>query len=430
VTVINPSLDKLVVASKANVADAPLGAAGLTLSATEGSTFAGTVATFTDANPAGVAADYSATIVWGDGITSQGTIAAAGRSFAVAGSHVYAEETQGLSVSVTIRDVGGAQATATSTVNVADAPLNLVPGSVDLPASGAVNNMLLATFTDEGGPEPVASYAATINWGDGTAASAGLITQFGGTFQITGSHHYQQSGNYTIQITVRDEGGSTATVDVQATDPPPPDQLYVEAVYEDVLARAADPSGQAYWVQQLEAGQPRAVFVNSLDHSAEYFGNIIITPAYRNYLGRAPDAGGLAYWVDQMQNHGLTDERLEAGFISSPEFYAHAGGTDKAFVDALYQSLLGRAADASGETYWVGQLAAGVSRATVAYFFAAGRERESERIADDYMHYLGRQPDSQGLNYWVDQLAGGVTNEQVITGFAASDEYFSKHTGM
>jgi hypothetical protein len=130
-----------------------------------------------------------------------------------------------------------------------------------------------------------------------------------------------------------------------------------------------------------------------------------------------------------MQNHGLTDERLEAGFISSPEFYTHAGGTDKAWVDALYQDLLGRPADAGGEAYWVHQLAVGVSRANVAYGFATGTERESQRITDDYMHYLGRQPDSQGLAYWVEQLASGVTNEQVITGFVASDEYFHKHTG-
>ncbi|HWB09164.1 MAG TPA: TIGR03118 family protein [Pirellulales bacterium] len=430
VTVVNPSLDKLSVTSRANVADAPLNATGVTFSATEGSTFSGTVATFADANPAGKVADYSATIVWGDGITSQGTIASTGGGFSVIGSHVYAEEQQGVAVSVTIRDVDGAQAAANSTANVADAPLNLSPSSVDLPSSGTVNNVLLATFTDQGGAEPVGNYAATINWGDGTSASIGLITQSAGVFRITGSHHYQQVGNYTIQVTVRDEGGSTATVDVQATDPPSPDQLYVEAVYEDVLARPADPSGLAYWVQQLEAGQPRFVFVNSLDHSAEYFGNIIVTPAYRNYLGRVPDAAGLAYWVDQMQNHGLTDEQLEAGFISSPEFFAHAGGTNKAFVDALYQDLLGRPADASGETYWVDQLVAGLSRTAVAYNFATGRERESQRITDDYMHYLGRQPDAQGLNYWVAQLAGGETNEQVITGFVASDEYFNKHTEM
>jgi hypothetical protein len=232
-----------------------------------------------------------------------------------------------------------------------------------------------------------------------------------------------------LHVSVRDEGGSTAAIDVLATDPPSANQLYIEAVYEDVLARAADTAGLMHWLGLLNAGQSRSVIVDALNHSAEYFGNIIVTPAYEKYLGRAPEPQGLAYWVDQMQNQGLTDERLEAGFIGSPEFYTHTGGTDKAWVDGMYEDLLGRAPDAAGESYWLQQLAAGANRADVAYGFAASRERESQRITDDYMHYLGRTPDQQGLDFWVDQFAAGMTNEQVITGFVASDEYFKQHTG-
>jgi uncharacterized protein (TIGR03118 family) len=429
VVVTNPSLDQLTVTSKANVADASLITEGATIAATEGFAFSGIVATFTDTDPGGVVGDYSAAIDWGDGSVSAGTIATApGGGFAVTGSHTYAEETKGLNVTVTISDVGGAQATAASTANVADAPLDMSPVSVDIPSGGGVKDLLVATFTDEGGAEPLGSYAATIDWGDGTSTSAGTISQSGTIFQISGSHNYAVSGNYTLQVEVSDEGGSTASVSVQTTDPPSANQLYVQAVYEDVLVRPADTVGLNYWVSQLDAGQPRTLFVNSLDHSAEYFGNIIITPAYRDYLDRSPDPQGLAYWVNQMQNDGLTDEQLEAGFIGSPEFYARSGGSDKGWVDAMYEDLLGRAPDAQGEAYWVAQLAAGASRASVAYGFAASRERESQLITDDYMHYLGRQPDQQGLNYWLDQFAGGMTNEQLITGFVASDEYFQKHT--
>lgn len=429
VVVTNASLDRLTAASQANVADAPLTASGATISAIEGSTFAGTVATFSDADPGGTVSDYSATITWGDGSQSAGTIAAAaGGGFAVNGSHTYSEETQGLKVSVTISDVGGAQATASSTANVSDAPLDLTPANPSIPAGGVVKNVVVATLVDEGGPEPPSNYTVTIDWGDGTSASAGSLMQIGNSFQITGSHNYALSGNYTLHVSVRDEGGSTAAIKVQATDPPSANQLFIQAVYEDVLARAADTTGLSYWLGQLNAGQSRSVIVDSLDHSAEYFSNIIVTPAYVKYLGRAPDQQGLAYWVDQMQNHGLTDERLEAGFIGSPEFYTHTGGTNKAWVDGMYQDLLGRAPDSAGESYWLEQLAAGASRADVAYGFAAGRERESQRITDDYMHYLGRSPDEQGLNFWVDQFAAGMTNEQVITGFVASDEYFKKHT--
>ena len=55
------------------------------IQAVEGTPFSGTVARFTDANPAAVAADFTASILWGDGsAASQGTIVADGN----AGFHV------------------------------------------------------------------------------------------------------------------------------------------------------------------------------------------------------------------------------------------------------------------------------------------------------------------------------------------------------
>src|SRR5207245_3578627 len=65
------------VAFQAKVADAALSATGVPVSATAGVAFSATVATFTDADPAGTASDYTATISWGDGSTSAGTIGSA-----------------------------------------------------------------------------------------------------------------------------------------------------------------------------------------------------------------------------------------------------------------------------------------------------------------------------------------------------------------
>jgi uncharacterized protein (TIGR03118 family) len=427
--VTNPALDKLTVTSRANVADAPLHANGVTLAATEGIAFNGLVASFGDEDLGGRVANYTATIDWGDGFGSAGQVTAAGGgTFAVIGSHIYTEETQGLAVSVAIRDIGGAQVTAASTANVDDAPLDLTPAKVQVPPGGSASNLVLATFTDLGGAEPLSSYAATIDWGDSTTTTVGSLRPAGAMFQIAGSHHYAAPGTYNIQLLLRDEGGSSATATATADVQPTANQLYVAAAYQDVVARPVDTPALISRAQQLDAGQDRSVLADFLDHSAEYFGNIIITPAYERYLGRAPDSGGLVFWIDQMQNHALTDERLGSGFIGSPEFYAHAGGTDKSWIDAMYEDLLGRPADAAGESYWLAQLSSGANRADVAYGFAASRERESQRITDDYMHYLGRQPDDQGINFWVDQFAAGMTNENVITGFVASDEYFQKHT--
>jgi hypothetical protein len=104
------------------VQDAALSATGAPVSATAGAQLNATVATFTDADPAGTAADYTATIDWGDGSTSAGTIGPApGGGFAVGGSHTYANA-GAYQTSLTITDVGGATATAASSADVATPP--------------------------------------------------------------------------------------------------------------------------------------------------------------------------------------------------------------------------------------------------------------------------------------------------------------------
>src|SRR5438105_2443008 len=66
--------------STANVAegDVLLGA-GSTIAATEGQSFTGTVATFTDTGyPGNAASDFTATIDWGDGAITTGIVAGSG----------------------------------------------------------------------------------------------------------------------------------------------------------------------------------------------------------------------------------------------------------------------------------------------------------------------------------------------------------------
>jgi hypothetical protein len=99
----------------ATVADASLAAQGKTINTTN--PFNGTIATFTDADPGGTVTDYAATVDWGDGTTSPGTIAADGAGFDVNGTHVYAQLGP-YTVTVHACDVGGACADASSNVLV------------------------------------------------------------------------------------------------------------------------------------------------------------------------------------------------------------------------------------------------------------------------------------------------------------------------
>ena len=196
--------------------DPPMYANGISVQATEGQAYAGTVATFTDMDPTGKASEYAATIDWGDGTASMvgATGADAATSgFDVSGSHTYAEEGT-YTITVSVSDIDTAlfnTSVATSTVTVADAPLaasGRQANSTD-PFNGAV-----AQFTDANPNGTLSDYSATIDWGDGVS-SAGSIAQSGAAFDVTGTHTYAELGPHTVTTRVCDVGGSCAAATTQ-----------------------------------------------------------------------------------------------------------------------------------------------------------------------------------------------------------------------
>jgi hypothetical protein len=105
----------------ATIADAPLSTAGIDFSATRGTSFTTTVATLGDANSLARAADFSATISWGDGTSVAGAVTSIPGGFAVAATHTYAA-TGDFRFTVAIHDVGGNQISASATANVRATP--------------------------------------------------------------------------------------------------------------------------------------------------------------------------------------------------------------------------------------------------------------------------------------------------------------------
>jgi hypothetical protein len=159
-------------------------------------------------------------------------------------------------------------------------------------------------------------------------------------------------------------------------------------------------------------------------HSREHYTQFV-TQAYQQYLNRTPDAPGLSAWVNAMMVGGLTDERLEAGFIGSPEYIANHGGAGRGWIVGMYQDLLGRTPGADEVQGWLNALDHGASEAGVAYGFAASAEREGIRVRDDYQTYLNRTASAAEVNGWVDAFLAGFTNEDVVAGFVGSPEYYN-----
>jgi hypothetical protein len=201
------------------VVDAPLSATGSSITGIEGQPINNiVVATFTDANPAGTLADYSASIAWGDNTTSAGTIlAGTNGTYYVLGSHTYTEEGSAIPMAVTITDAGGASATANTTATVADAALTA--GALTPPAATegiAFGPTTVFHFTDADPSGAAGDYAATVQTGDTTLTSTAnpgnvqVVANTGGGFDVQLSYTYaEELSNQTFAVWVRDAGGAS-----------------------------------------------------------------------------------------------------------------------------------------------------------------------------------------------------------------------------
>lgn len=140
----------------------------------------------------------------------------------------------------------------------------------------------------------------------------------------------------------------------------------ITALYVGLFGRAPDAVGLQYWVGQL-ATQTMAQIADVMygtEPARTYYpigmsNSDIVRSIYNNVLGRAPDAGGLAYWTDRLSTSSpglVLSELLQAvmnypmtatdpqgqysanrlaRLIQAGRVYAEKGGTIQGSVEAL-----------------------------------------------------------------------------------------------
>ena len=176
------------------------------LSATEGQSFSGTLASFSDADAYGQPGMYFATIDWGDG--SPNALPATISGWSVTGSHTYSEEGT-YTVTITLRDSDTPYnyAIASGSATVADAALNATGRTVN--TTNGFSDLAVAGFTDANPNPSLADFSGSIDWGDNSSSSAGIALS-GDHFDVAGSHSYADLGAHTVSVHVCDVGGSCA----------------------------------------------------------------------------------------------------------------------------------------------------------------------------------------------------------------------------
>jgi hypothetical protein len=190
----------------------------------------------------GILANYTASINWGDGSAPvSGMVvpdsAGNGKYDVEAPAHAIGDE--GVqNVTVTVGHDALPTVSATAVLTVPDPAVTATAGpQFNAVEGGSTNFVVLASFTDPGGPEPLSEYDATVNWADSStpdnttdAAPNILIVQAGGHYLVEGTHVYTEQSPM---------GGWTVTTTIHHHSEPGPD---VGTMVNTQKAIVADPS--------------------------------------------------------------------------------------------------------------------------------------------------------------------------------------------
>lgn len=105
-------------------------------------------------------------------------------------------------------------------------------------------------------------------------------------------------------------------------------------LYQAAFNRTPDAAGDGYWILQLDNGASLRDVAYGFTHSAEFtalYGanptdQVFVTKLYDNVLHRAPDGDGYAFWIDGLA-HGASREDVLVNFSESKENQAQVIGS-------------------------------------------------------------------------------------------------------
>ena len=199
---------------------------------------------------------------------------------------------------------------------------------------------------------------------------------------------------------------------------------FVTQAFDDLLGRAPDPNGLAFWSEQLIQGlMTRTEVATGIEGSQEYL-SVQVQQIYGEYLHRNAEPGAVTTWTTFLRSGG-TVEQLSALVVGSNEYFQAHGGTAAGFLAALYQDALGRSVDPAGQATFGPELAQGASPGQVAEQIFSSAEHLQDVVKGFYQNLLHRSADPAGLAIWANDLEQGMSDAQVIAFFMGSQEYFN-----
>jgi uncharacterized secreted protein with C-terminal beta-propeller domain len=318
---VHPLADPNAPGVEVRVHDDPRFPVEYSVDAVVGTPFSGPLFDFTVTDPTGMAA----TIDWGDGQESDGTITPNGTGeYTVGGTHTYTQSNY-YTIAVTFTRNG-------QTLDTLYNYLALV--IVPQPEQQFVTQLYQDVLNREVDSFGLAGWGQGLNQGATPAAVALNVLDskeytaktIDGFYMNLLSRHAEAAGlagwqsflavGHTLDDVEAGILGSTEYFNLHGAST----AGFLRAMYGDVLQRGIDAAGAANWGAALAGGLSRQAIVLQILQSTEAQIDTVQT-MYHDYLHRSADAAGLASWVNALQ-HGATEQEVAAQILGSEE-YAH-----------------------------------------------------------------------------------------------------------
>ena len=150
--------------------------------------------------------------------------------------------------------------------------------------------------------------------------------------------------------------------------------------YEQILNRLPDAAGIAAWSSVAQTNGVAAM-VRGIWESPEHRG-LEVDAVYQRMLHRVAEPAGRQAWIN-LFGAGYSEEHVAFAIAASPEYQALHPGS-KQLVDAMFNDLLGRPASAADEAAWLNRSAGAIASGLV-----SSPEYANGVVGSFYATYLG-----------------------------------------
>ena len=203
--------------------------------------------------------------------------------------------------------------------------------------------------------------------------------------------------------------------------------------YQDFFGRAGGPAGISFWANQINGGSlTRAQVIDAFYAASEFQGEFLpIARLYFAYFKRIPNFDGIEFWINQLKA-GTSLASISQSFDLSSEFQNIYGKVDDtAFIDIVYLNTLGRMPSEAEVTNALDELAAGTSRGALMVAFSQSSQFVTSSaneifVTAIYVSMLRRSPTEAELTSALAALSTGSTQVDLINGLLNSTEYHDR----